>query len=82
MGLRVTRTGRIDYREEYDHRHDPHGRSYYWLKGNPEIVDTSTDCDIVAVRAGYVSLTPLQAELTDAAAISSMASQFEHDADR
>jgi len=66
-GIKVTRTGKIDYREEYDHRHDPYGRSYYWLKGNPEIVDKSPDCDIVAVKAGYVSITPLQPDLTDVA---------------
>ncbi|OGK04975.1 MAG: 5'/3'-nucleotidase SurE [Candidatus Riflebacteria bacterium GWC2_50_8] len=64
-GIKVTRTGKIDYREEYDHRRDPYGRSYYWIKGNPEIVDNSPECDIVAVKAGYVSLTPLQPDMTD-----------------
>lgn len=64
-GCKLTRTGTIDYREEYDHRHDPYGRSYYWLKGNPEIIDRSPECDIVTVKAGYVSITPLRPDLTD-----------------
>jgi 5'-nucleotidase len=64
-GIKLTRTGTIDYREEYDHRQDPYGRSYYWLKGSPVIVDTAPECDIVAVKAGYVSITPLKPDLTD-----------------
>ncbi|NLF95743.1 MAG: 5'/3'-nucleotidase SurE [Candidatus Riflebacteria bacterium] len=75
-GVKLTRTGRIDYREEYDHRHDPHGRSYYWLKGNPEIIDPAPDCDIVAVKAGYVSLTPLKADLTDSALLAALAGKI------
>ena len=64
-GVKVTRAGRIDYREKYDHRVDPYGRSYYWIKGNPEIVDHNPECDIVAVKDGFVSLTPLKPDLTD-----------------
>jgi 5'-nucleotidase len=64
-GVKITRSGLVDYRENYDHRVDPYGRSYYWIKGNPEIVDPSPECDIVAVKAGYVSITPLKPDLTD-----------------
>ncbi|MDD2998045.1 MAG: 5'/3'-nucleotidase SurE [Erysipelotrichia bacterium] len=68
-GLKFTRAGRIDYREIYDHRRDPNGRSYYWIQGNPEIIDKSPECDVVAVKDGYVSLTPLQPELTNFACL-------------
>lgn len=64
-GIRLTRAGHIDYREIYDHRVDPNGRSYYWIQGWPEIRDDSPECDIVAVKNGFVSVTPLQADLTD-----------------
>jgi 5'-nucleotidase len=64
-GIKVTRSGHIDYREIYDHRLDPNGRSYYWIQGRPEIVDKSSDCDVVAVRDGFVSITPLRPDLTD-----------------
>ncbi len=64
-GVKITRAGNVDYREKYDHRVDPYGRSYYWIKGSPEIVDKNQECDIVAVRDGYVSITPLKPDLTD-----------------
>lgn len=64
-GVKITRAGLVDYREIYDHRLDPYGRSYYWIKGNPEIIDPSPECDIVAVKAGFVSITPLKTDLTD-----------------
>lgn len=64
-GIKVTRSGIIDYRELYDHRVDPYGKSYYWIKGNPVIVDERFDCDVVAVRSGFVSITPLKPDLTD-----------------
>lgn len=64
-GVKITRAGKVDYRETYEHRLDPYGRSYYWIRGNPEILDPASECDIVAVRAGFVSVTPLKPDLTD-----------------
>ena len=64
-GIKVTKTGRIDYKEDYDRRVDPSGKTYYWIKGNPEIVDTDENCDLVAVKNGFVSITPLNIDLTD-----------------
>ncbi|HOY68644.1 MAG TPA: 5'/3'-nucleotidase SurE [Candidatus Ozemobacteraceae bacterium] len=64
-GVRVTRMGHVRYRESYECRRDPIGRPYYWLNGDPEILDQSPECDVVAVREGFVSLTPIRAELTD-----------------
>jgi len=65
LGTRITRSGKIDYREIYDHRVDPYGKSYYWIKGDPEIIDKSQDLDVVAVKKGFVSITPLKPDLTD-----------------
>ncbi|MFZ2957855.1 MAG: 5'/3'-nucleotidase SurE [Candidatus Ozemobacteraceae bacterium] len=64
-GIRVTRTGHIRYADGYERREDPGGKPYYWLHGVMEIVDKNPDTDVVAVRDGWVSLTPLRAELTD-----------------
>jgi 5'-nucleotidase len=64
-GIKVTRTGRVDYKEDYERRVDPSGKTYYWIKGNPEIVDTDENCDLVAVKNGFVSVTPLDIDLTD-----------------
>ena len=75
-GIRLTRAGHIDYREIYDHRVDPNGRSYYWIQGWPEIRDDSPECDIVAVKNGFVSVTPLQADLTDFLVMNELKKQF------
>lgn len=75
-GLQITRSGQIDYREVYDHRLDPNGRSYYWIQGRPEIVDDSRDCDVVAVRSGFVSMTPLRPDLTDLEGLQALKSLF------
>lgn len=64
-GWRLTRLGDVHYRDTYDLRHDPSGKPYYWLAGEPEIRDFNADTDIIAVREGFVSVTPIRAELTD-----------------
>ncbi len=64
-GIKITRTGKVDYKENYEHRLDPNGRSYYWIRGNPEVVDKDENTDVVAVKSGFVSVTPLRPELTD-----------------
>jgi 5'-nucleotidase len=64
-GTRITRQGKVDYNEKYIRREDPYGKPYYWIQGNPEIVDEDNDCDIVAVKSGFISITPLKTTLTD-----------------
>ncbi|NLI78170.1 MAG: 5'/3'-nucleotidase SurE [Candidatus Riflebacteria bacterium] len=68
-GIRLTRLGNVRYRDSYELRHDPVGRPYYWLTGEPEILDQDPACDIVALREGFVSMTPIRAELTDASVL-------------
>jgi len=64
-GVRVTTQGKTPFRERFDKRVDPREHTYYWLSG--EVIDTSTarDSDITAMRDGYISITPLQYDLTD-----------------
>ena len=64
-GVKLTKLGKIDYREKYLERKDPYGKPYYWIQGDPIIVNTDENCDINTVKSGYVSLTPLKPELTD-----------------
>ncbi|HNV70785.1 MAG TPA: 5'/3'-nucleotidase SurE [Candidatus Ozemobacteraceae bacterium] len=71
-GIRGTRLGQVSYSENYDRRSDPAGRPYFWLKGELSIVDPSPDTDVVAVRDGYVSISPFRAELTDFEALESL----------
>ncbi len=64
-GLRVCpQTGAV-YRDGYDVRKDPRGRTYYWLTGviPPEEVAPGTDRELLS--QGYITLTPLQFDMTD-----------------
>ncbi len=64
-GARITRQGKTRWDDTYDVRIDPNEKEYYWLTGKLEIIDHSADTDEIAVREGYVSITPVQYDLTD-----------------
>ena len=65
-GVRATRLGRRVYLDEVDVRQDPRGKEYFWIggpKAHHEPVDGS---DTEAVDAGFISVTPLSIDATDA----------------
>ena len=64
-GWRVTRMGKRHYSETIVERVDPRGGKYYWIGGDDLgfANDDGTDCQ--AVHDGYISVTPLQVDLTD-----------------
>jgi 5'-nucleotidase len=63
-GFMVTRQGLRLYRDELDRRLDPRGRPYYWIGGQSPTGVDEPGTDFGALRAGYVSVTPLQLDLT------------------
>ncbi|WP_406678542.1 5'/3'-nucleotidase SurE [Moorella sp. ACPs] len=63
-GIAITRLGRRRYINTVSGRKDPRGRAYYWLAGEKEDLDQGPDTDIGALRCGFISLTPLQLDLT------------------
>jgi 5'-nucleotidase len=63
-GYMVTRQGLRVYRDELDRRFDPRGRPYYWIGGQAPTGVDEPGTDFGALRAGYVSITPLQLDLT------------------
>ncbi len=71
-GTMLTRQGLRVYRDALDARKDPRGRAYYWIGGDlPTGVDEA-GTDFGALQAGYVSITPLQLDLTARAALESL----------
>ncbi len=62
--VHVTRLGQRRYKDGVQPRTDPMGRPYFWIGGPPEPGSTDRDHDTGAVAAGWVSLTPLQLDLT------------------
>jgi 5'-nucleotidase len=63
-GVKVTRQARARWEEEFQERRDPMDRPYYWLGGAFVNLDDGADTDLAAVGEGYVSVTPLQHDLT------------------
>lgn len=65
-GVRITRQGMSTfYKEDYDRREDPNRRVYYWLCSYKAEVSGDGLVDAVAVRDGYISITPLHYDMTD-----------------
>lgn len=63
-GVRVTKMGRRLYRDQWDRRVDPRGRTYYWLAGELMELENEADSDVAATEAGYISVSPVQLDLT------------------
>ena len=64
-GIAITRQGKSKYREYFDKRVDPQKREYYWLTGEMTNVEDGEDVDFWAINNGYISITPLQYDLTN-----------------
>jgi 5'-nucleotidase len=77
-GVRITRQGLRRYIDTFEKRVDPRGKTYYWLAGEvlqdveqpthlhlPDDVPT----DVQAIRDKYITITPLQYNLTDTAGV-------------
>ena len=69
QGFIITRQGLRVYRDALDRRVDPRGRPYYWIGGEEPTGVNEEGTDVGALAAGYVSITPLQLDLTNYKAI-------------
>lgn len=65
-GVRVTRVGRQVYDEQVIPRIDPNGREYFWIGGRVTEGTEPEGTDAHAVLLGYVSVTPLALDSTNA----------------
>ena len=63
-GYRVTVQAKRNHVTSVSERHDPKGRPYYWIAEGQNEWEPHDRSDYQAVRDGYVSITPLQADLT------------------
>ena len=71
-GYMITRQGLRVYRDALDERLDPRGRPYYWIGGDFPTGIPEEGTDYGAIQAGYVSITPLQLDLTAREAMEEM----------
>ncbi|WP_316756446.1 5'/3'-nucleotidase SurE [Pedobacter aquatilis] len=63
-GIKICRQANAKWMEEFDERKDPYNRPYYWLTGVFENFDHGEDTDVWALEHGFVSIVPVQFDLT------------------
>ncbi|TGV03119.1 5'/3'-nucleotidase SurE [Flavivirga rizhaonensis] len=63
-GIKICRQAKANWVEEFDKRKTPQGKDYYWLSGKFVNLDGGEDTDEWALEQGYVSVVPIQFDLT------------------
>lgn len=70
--VRVVPMGTAHYGAEFIKRIDPKGRPYYWATGEPSPQRPGHETDLTALEKGYVTITPLDYDMTKHAVLSQM----------
>lgn len=63
-GTKVCRQAHGNWVEDFDKRVSPQGEDYYWLTGKFVNLDQGEDTDLWALKNGYVSIVPVQFDMT------------------
>jgi 5'-nucleotidase len=64
-GIRVCRQAYAKYEEDFVERNDPNNKKYYWLTGKFVNFDRGRDTDVWALEHNYVSVVPVQFDMTN-----------------
>ncbi|MGI9429434.1 MAG: 5'/3'-nucleotidase SurE [Bythopirellula sp.] len=62
--LHVVPMATAPWGEDFEKRKDPRGLHYFWATGLAPDPPTDTETDLSAIRAGHITLTPLQVDMT------------------
>jgi 5'-nucleotidase len=71
-GIALTRLGHRVYSDKIVEQLDPRGRSHYWLGGGDPAWEALEGTDMGAIHDGFVSVSPVQLDLTNHAALARM----------
>ncbi|WP_162126479.1 5'/3'-nucleotidase SurE [Flavobacterium phycosphaerae] len=63
-GIKICRQAKAIWMEKFDKRQTPYGKDYYWLSGEFVNLDKGEDTDEWALANGYISIVPVQFDLT------------------
>lgn len=77
QGFKVTCLGKRKRGLSVQQSHDPRGRAVYWIGLMGEPAPSTQDTDFDAIAQGFVSLTPLQTDLTSHEALPSLQEWFQ-----
>jgi 5'-nucleotidase len=75
-GVKLTRQGVRLYHDRIEKRLDPRGVPYYWIGGEPPSGVEEEGTDYGAIKQGYISVTPLQMDMTDYKRLESLSGQL------
>ena len=64
-GVKFTYQSNVKFKDIFIKRVDPRGRDYYWMDGEYEVSSAGEDSDYAAIKNGYISITPIQHDMTD-----------------
>lgn len=64
-GIHIVPQNVAPYVEKFDRRIDPRGRTYFWMSADFGCPEPHQDTDEFSLRDGFISVTPLQFDLTD-----------------
>lgn len=64
-GIKICKQAYAKYDEAFDERVDPQGKKYFWLTGEFKNFDKAKDTDVWALQRNYVSVVPVQFDLTN-----------------
>lgn len=70
----ITHQGRKRFAETVVEKEDPRRRKYFWIGGVPLPPEGGMETDVGAVAGGYISVTPLHADMTNYKSIKEMQS--------
>jgi len=63
-GMKICRQANGNWKEDFDKRTNPFGKEYYWLSGEFVNKDKGLDTDIWALENGFISIVPVQFDMT------------------
>lgn len=63
-GIKICRQAKAIWMEKFDKRKTPYGKDYYWLTGEFVNQDKGADTDEWALSNGFISIVPVQFDLT------------------
>ncbi len=75
-GVKLTVQAKRNHVTTVDERLDPRGRPYYWIEEGENAWEPHDRSDFQAVRDGYISVTPLQPDMTDYDALAKLEGTF------
>ncbi len=76
-GIKVCKQADAKWSESFEHRVDPYGKDYFWMVGNFSPKDLSEDSDLYAIKHNYVSIVPVQFDLTNYTLLNTLKNEWE-----